>query len=332
MAVYGSIVSDPIAAVAAPAAVQTLEMRLISIRYATRDTNLYEFARVDGMPLPDTAPGAHIGLHLPSNLIRQYSLTTTGPAPTSYVVGIKRDPASRGGSKYIHEQLRVGLLFIVDAPRNNFPLVEDAAETVLFAGGIGITPIRSMVERLQKLGSNWHLYYACRSRADAAFHDELAATGKVHFHFDEAAGKVIDLPAIIGGISPSAHLYCCGPTPMLAAFEQAGAGRAPENIHVEYFTAKEVAALGGGYTVELARSKKSFTITEGQRILYVLRDAGIDVAYSCEEGICGACETKVISGTPDHRDAILSESERVAGKTMMICCSGSKSEKLVLDL
>lgn len=307
-------------------------MRLVSIRYAARDTHLYEFARPDGGVLPDATPGSHIGLHLPNGLMRQYSLVSASAAPASYVVGIKRDAQSRGGSRYVHESLRVGTVIDVEPPRNNFTLVEDASETVLFAGGIGITPIKSMVERLTALGRDWRLYYCCRSREDAAFHAELAATARVHWHFDAEAGRVFDMAAALARVGREAHVYCCGPAPMLAAFESATADRPRDRVHVEYFTAKHEAATAGGYTVRLAKSGREFPIAEGQRILHVLRDSGIDVAYSCEEGICGACETRVVSGTPDHRDSILSESERAGGKTMMICCSGSKTATLELDI
>lgn len=309
-----------------------LALRLVAIRYAARDTHLYEFARPDGGVLPDTEPGAHIGLHLPNGLMRQYSLTSAGPAPRSYMVGIKRDPQSRGGSRWIHDNLKVGTLLEVDPPRNNFALVEDAAETVLVAGGIGITPIMAMVERLRALGRKYRLYYSCRSRDDAAFRTELEAGGATTFHFDADTGKVLDMAAVVASVPAGAHLYCCGPAPMLAAFETATAGRPAAQIHVEYFTPRHEAATGGGFVVELARSGREFTIGEGQTILGVLRDGGVDVAYSCEEGICGACETRVVSGTPDHRDSILSEAERAASKTMMICCSGAKTARLVLDL
>ena len=312
-----------------------IDVILTNIRFAARDTNLYTFERPDGGVMPAAAAGAHIGLYLPNGLERQYSLVLGEESPTSYTVGIKRDPASRGGSKWIHDNLRVGASLQIDPPRNNFPLEERASKTVLFAGGIGITPIYSMARRLEALGLDFELHYSCRSRADAAFLRELEKKPNVHLHFDEEQnGRFLPIGELVAATPKGAHLYCCGPTPMLSAFEAAGAaaGRTPAEIHVEYFTQKYESATTGGYVVELARSKREFQIPEGRSILQVLLDGGVDVSHSCEEGICGACETKVLEGVPDHRDAILTEAERAANKTMMVCCSGSKTPKLVLDL
>jgi ferredoxin-NADP reductase len=310
-----------------------IDVRLTAIRYAARDTNLYEFTRLDGGALPTYQPGAHIDLHLPNGIVRQYSLTEAEPHAGRYTVGVKRDPASRGGSRYVHDELRVGKSLKISAPRNNFPLVETAPHVVLLAGGIGITPIWCMVQRLAKLSRSWSLYYACRSRADMAFLPALEDMGNAQFHFDdESAGKFLDVGAIIAGAPKDAHLYCCGPTPMLKAFETATASWPREQVHIEYFTPKQAAAKTGGFVVELARSGKEFVIPEGKSILSVLLDAGIDVDYSCELGICGACEQRVISGEPEHRDAILTEEEQASNTKVMICCAGCKSERLVLDL
>lgn len=233
-----------------------IEVRVTAIRYAARDTHLYEFTRLDGKPLPAYEPGAHIDLHLPNGLIRQYSLINAEPDPATYTVGIKRDPASRGGSRYVHDDLRVGKTLKISAPRNNFALVESAKHVVLFAGGIGITPIWCMVQRLEQLGRPWTLYYAARSRSDMAFLQSLEAMAPAQFHFDdEAAGKFLDVTSIIAETPKDAHLYCCGPTPMLKAFEAATTEWPREQIHVEYFTPKqEVDKKAGGFVVELALS------------------------------------------------------------------------------
>jgi ferredoxin-NADP reductase len=317
----------------APASDALIDVRLTNVHFAARDTNLYEFSRVDGKPLPPFEPGAHIDLHLPNGLVRQYSLVRPHPNPTTYTFGIKRDPASRGGSRHIHDEFRVGQTVKISPPRNNFALVENSELVILIAGGIGITPIRCMVQRLVDLGRPWKLYYCCRSRADMAFLDELAGHNEAHFHVDdEHGGKVLDLGPIINDAPKSAHLYCCGPGPMLRAFEVATADWPQPQIHVEYFTAKQEPAKKGGFTVELQRSGQEFFIPEGKSILQVLLDEGVDVDYSCELGICGACEQRVISGIPEHRDAILSEEEQAENKRVMICCAGCKSERLVLDL
>ncbi len=306
---------------------------LTTIRLAARDTNLYSFARADGGMLPGAEPGSHIGLILPNGLERQYSLLATGEALTEYVVGIKRDAASRGGSRYIHDELKVGMTLWVAAPRNNFPLADVAAPIVLVAGGIGITPIYAMLRRLQSMRRPWKLHYCCRSRADAAFLRELADLQEVSFYFaEEMQGRLPPIVTMVQEAPADAHIYCCGPAPMIAAFEAACAGRPPEQIHVEYFTQKYELARSGGFVVVLQKSGREFPIPAGKSILHVLQHAGINVPSSCEEGVCGACETRVIAGTPDHRDAILSDQERQDSATMMICCSGCKGERLVLDL
>lgn len=314
------------------AATTTVDMRLTAIRYAAQDTNLYEFRRTDGAALPPAEPGSHIDLNLPNGMMRQYSLVTADGDRSAYVVGIKRDRASRGGSIFIHDQLRVGQIIPIGGPRNNFPLKEDAAHSVLIAGGIGITPIWCMAQRLKKLGRSFELHYACRDRAEVAFHAELSALAEAHIHIDAEAGGFLDVAAIVQRARKDAHFYCCGPVPMLEGYERATKDVPAEQVHVEYFSSKEEAATEGGYIVELRKSGKEYTIPEGKTILEVLVEDGVDIMYSCQEGVCGACETIVISGTPDHRDGILTDKERLESKTMMICCSGSKSPRLVLDL
>jgi ferredoxin-NADP reductase len=329
------VIESPVAAaaVATPAPDALIEVRLTAIRYAARDTHLFEFRRPDGQPLPAYTPGAHVDLHLPNGLIRNYSLIEAEPDACVYTVGIKRDPASRGGSRYIHHDLHVGATVTISSPRNNFPLREDAAHTVLLAGGIGITPIWCMVQRLQRLGKSWKLYYSCRSRTDMAFIEALERMPSAQLHFDdENAGRFLDIAAIVGEAPRDAHLYCCGPAPMMQAFEAATADWPHEQVHTEYFVPKQPPARTGGFTVQLARSGTEYFIPEGETILNVLLDAGVDVDYSCELGICGACEQRVIEGVPEHRDSILSEEEQAGNKRVMICCAGSKTERLVLDL
>jgi ferredoxin-NADP reductase len=312
-----------------------IDARVTAIEVVAKDTKAITLRRVDAGKLPPYRPGAHIDLHLPNGLIRQFSLVVPDAAPDSYVVGVKRDAASRGGSRYIYDELKVGEDVKISAPRNNFALVEDAEHVVLFAGGIGITPIWCMVQRLAALGRSWKLYYSCRSRNEMAFLGELQKLDpdNTHLHFDdEADGKFLDLAAFVAAAPDNAHLYCCGPKPMLAAFEAATANRPAGHVHAEYFTAKTDAAATGGFWVELARSGEEYYIPAGKKILEVLFDAGVDVDYSCELGICGACETRVISGIPEHHDSILSQEEQAANDRVMICCAGCKTERLVLDL
>jgi tetrachlorobenzoquinone reductase len=314
-----------------------IDARLSKIEDVARDTKIFTFQRADGGKLPAYKPGAHIDLHLPNDMLRQFSLTLPASDPDSYTVGVKRDENSRGGSRYIIEQMKVGDQIKISAPRNNFPLVEGADHVVLVAGGIGITPIWCMAQELEAQGRSWKIHYACRSQADMAFMSDLKKLDpeRVHLHFDdEAGGKVLDLAAAITEAPANAHFYCCGPNPMLKAFEAAAASRPRANVHIEYFTAKEEASANelGGFWVELTRSGEEYFIPPGKKVLEVLFDAGVDVDYSCELGICGACETKVISGTPIHHDSVLSEEEQASNEKVMICCCGCATERLVLDM
>lgn len=311
-----------------------IEVVLTKIEYAAQGTYLVTFQRPDRGVLPAVTAGAHLDVTLKRDLQRQYSLTNPGNAPREYVIGVKRDPASRGGSKFIHDEARPGMRFSVMPPRNNFALDETAEHSVFIAGGIGITPIYAMIKRLDELGRPWTLFHACRAREEAAFMGSLSSRDTVHYHFDQETGGHFQIGPVIKAAPANSHFYCCGPTPMLEAFEAAVvAGGVPSShVHVEYFTQKYEVAREGGFVVELAGSGLEVTVEKGASILDAVRSLGIDVPSSCEEGICGSCETRVISGTPDHRDSILTEEERARSETMMICCGGCKSDRLVLDL
>ena len=312
----------------------TLRLRVKSATWEAPAIVSYDLRPLESGELPPFTAGAHVDLTLPSGLIRSYSLTNPQSERHRYVIAVQKDRASRGGSKWVHENFRPGDVLTVNGPRNNFVLNETAEKTLFIAGGIGITPILSMIERLSSLGRDWELVYCARKRADTAFAEQLGAWGsRVKFNFDEEpGGRMLDIAATVRAAPPNAHLYCCGPLPMLSAFESATADLPRERVHVEYFTAKEPPAVQGGFKVVLAKTGREFVVAPGKTILDTLLDAGLDIPYSCMEGVCGTCETKVLEGTPDHRDLILTEEEHAAGKIMMICCSGSKSEKLVLDL
>lgn len=314
---------------------ETLDLKLTSIVLGSDSVNLYSFAPVGGGTLPPAEPGAHITLLLPDGMERQYSLMNIGQAPRYYQIGVKRELNSRGGSAYLHDQLRVGMVIPVRPPENHFPLVEDADDYILIGGGIGITPIYAMAQKLTALDRRFRLFYTARCRSDAILLDEIASWPNAELRFDdECGGQPFPLAETVGRAGSGTHLYCCGPGPMLEAFEAAGkaAGVSEDRIHVEYFAAKHEAATDHTFVVELARSKKELVVPKGKTILEVLIASGIYVSHSCSEGVCGACETTVLAGRPDHRDAILNEQEREANETMMICCSGSLSDRLVLDI
>lgn len=314
------------------------KLRVTAAIWEAEGIHSYELRDPEGGELAPFTAGAHIDLHLLNGMVRSYSLVNSQDDKKRYVIAVQRDRASRGGSTWVHDRLKIGDMITVAGPRNNFPLAEDAAQSLFIAGGIGITPLWSMIQRLSSLKKPFELYYCVRTRKEAALLEKLQEAtklpgAKIVFNFDgEPGGKMLDIKAVIAGAAPATHVYCCGPLPMLAAFEEAAKGLPSERVHLEYFTAKEAPAAEGGFTVVLARSGKTFQIAPGKTILETLIDAGLDVPSSCLEGVCGTCETKVLEGVPDHRDVVLTEAERKASKTMMICCSGSKSEKLVLDL
>ena len=315
-----------------------LQLQLRSIIYEAASIVSFELRLPNGSELPAFTAGAHIDVQLPGGLTRSYSLVNPQGERHRYVIAVNRDAASRGGSRFMHETLKVGAMLAVSIPRNNFRLVEDAPASVFIAGGVGITPILCMVERLTALQRPWTLHYCARTRQSAAFLDRLhelrsANAGAVHLNFDHGSvSNMLNIESVVDAAPAGAHLYCCGPIPMLEAFEKVCGKLPPQQAHVEYFAAKEQPAAQGGFVVELARSGKVVPVPRGMTILDALLEAGVDAPYSCMEGVCATCETRVIAGIPDHKDLVLTKEEHASNQVMMICCSGSKTEKLVLDL
>lgn len=310
-----------------------LNLRIKSAVWEAPNITSYELRPTKNSDLPAFSAGSHIDITLPNGMVRSYSLLNPQSERHRYVIAVQRDRESRGGSKWIHQNFRPGEILSVSEPRNNFKLDETAEKSLFIAGGIGITPILSMIERLETIGRDWQLIFCARTRASAPFLGLLEGNQRVRINFDREPGaEMLDIPAVVQASSVNTHLYCCGPTTMLDAFEQAAKDRSKDTVHVEYFTAKEPPATEGGFTVVLAKTGREVAIPAGKTILDALKDEGLDLPYSCTEGICGTCETKVLEGVPDHRDRILTDAEKAANKTMMICCSGSKSERLLLDL
>ncbi len=309
----------------------TIPTRLHSITYAAEDIRLFEFVSLNG-PLPPAAAGAHIDVHLPEKRLRQYSLITPLSSSKSCVIAVKREFYGRGGSMFLHDEARVGSEIAISRPRNNFELNEDAADTLLLAGGIGITPIYSMFVRLLQLGRPVSLHYWSRSNEHALFRDELALhSNTVTLHTEKTKRRSI--AEILRTAGPKTEIYCCGPKRMLdECVEQVSQ---PSRLHVERFggeAPKLDRDANGAFTVRLARKGIDVEVQPGQTILEALVALGIDVPYSCEEGLCGACETKVIAGTPQHCDRVRSAEENDRRGTIMICCSRSRDRELVLDI
>lgn len=311
-----------------------ISVRVQAMRFEAAGIVSVELVSPAGAELPAFAAGAHVDLHLPNGVVRSYSLSNSPAERKRYVIGVLNDRNSRGGSRYVHEQLRVGATIQISAPRNNFALDEAAQHTVLIAGGIGITPVFCMLNYLRSLGKSVELLYCARSRSEAAFCDTLLPQNGVGFHFDQDAGGPPDLRAYLASKPANAHFYCCGPTPMLNAFERLCDELRLPNVHIERFAPAEAvdAVQGSAYVAYLAQSKKSVTVPAGKSLLDALLEAGTEVEHSCREGICGSCETRVLEGVPEHRDGVLSKAERASCKSMMVCVSGCKGKRLVLDL
>jgi ferredoxin-NADP reductase len=292
----------------------------------------------DGAALPSWEPGAHVELVLRPDLVRQYSLCGDPADRSALRVAVLREPNGRGGSAYVHDRLQAGDRLRLGGPRNNFALV--AARRYLFiAGGIGITPIVPMIAAADRCGTDWRLVYGGRTLASMAFRERLRRDhgDRVTIRPQDRTG-LLDLDSLLAEPDRETAVYCCGPEPLLAAVEQRCERWPPGALHVERFAPRPDAGplvSGSGdraFEVELARSGRTLAVPEGRSILEVVEDAGVAVLSSCREGTCGTCETAVLAGKPDHRDSLLTEEERAAADTMMICVSRSCGDQLVLDL
>jgi len=286
-----------------------------------------------GAELPTWTPGAHIDLLLDDTLVRQYSLCGAPADHAAWRIAVLLDPASRGGSQRVHE-LQVGDALSVRGPRNHFPLL-DAPRHVLIAGGIGITPILPMVEAAAAAGSDWHLHYGGRSRASMAFLDELDVHGDRVSVWPKDERGMLPLAELLDPPSEDALVYCCGPEGLLAAVEARCTAWPSGALRLERFSAKPQAEPEGdadSFEVVCQRSGVTIPVPPGTSIIDALEENGVSVLSSCQEGVCGTCETRVLEGVPEHRDSLLSEDERAANEYMMICVSRARSERLVLDL
>ena len=291
-------------------------------------------AHPDRARLPDWTPGSHIDLILPDGTTRQYSLCGDRWDAHTYRIAVLREPAGRGGSAYVHDELRPGDRVGVGGPRNHFPLVP--SHTYLFiAGGIGITPLLPMVHQAELLGADWQLLYGGRTRSSMAFREELTGGhgDRVHLEPQDERG-LLDLTAWLGEPRPDTKVYCCGPAPLLTAVEAACAHWPPYALRTERFTAapRTAPVRNTPFEVELRRTGRTVTVTPEVSVLEAARRAGADVLSSCEQGTCGTCLTPVLAGRPDHRDSILTDHERAADDCMFPCVSRSRDDRLVLDL
>lgn len=311
-----------------------LDMTVVARGAASDGVVTVTLADPDGADLPQWTPGAHIDLVMTPSLTRQYSLCGSTADRSHWRVGVLLDPKSRGGSQFVHDKLHEGATVRVRGPRNHFALV-NSPRYQFIAGGIGITPILTMIEEARARGSDWQLLYGGRQRASMAFLDELANDGDRVTIWPQDERGMLDLNAVLGTPRDDTLVYCCGPEGLLGAVEAACARWPDGSLHIERFAAKVTAPSADAlesFEVECQRSAVTVTVPKGKSIYDAVEEAGVDVLGSCMEGICGTCESEVIEGMPDHQDSVLTEAEKQRGEVMMICVSRSRSPRLVLDL
>ncbi|MCX4176976.1 MULTISPECIES: PDR/VanB family oxidoreductase [Paraburkholderia] len=303
------------------------------------DITSFELANEDGRPLPSFAAGAHIDVHLPGGVVRQYSLCNDPSETHRYLIAVLRDASGRGGSKAIHDLVHEGDRLQVSTPRNHFVLADHAPHHLLLAGGIGVTPILCMAERLVATGQPFDMHYCTRSADRTAFAKritEACFSGSVRFHHDDnATGPTFDLSSTLARAPGGTHLYVCGPRGFMDAVlaEARSKGWPEDRLHYEFFGAIPGQTAGDkNFQVRIASSGATVEVAADCTVVQALAAHGIEVLTSCEQGVCGTCLTRVIDGEPDHRDSYLTSDEQAANDQFLPCCSRSKSELLVLDL
>jgi vanillate O-demethylase ferredoxin subunit len=320
-----------------------MESSCLKVRIARRvveatDIVSLELAALEGAALPAFSAGAHIDVEIRPGLVRQYSLCNDPTESHRYLIAILRDPASRGGSIAVHDELAEGQVIRISAPRNHFPLVQ-ARRSLLFAGGIGVTPILCMAERLAQTGADFEMHYCARSADRAAFVERIARSGfadRVHLHFDDGdPAQKLDLAAVLDAADAETHLYVCGPGGFID-FVTEGARRrnwSSERMHHEYFGGQKIdTSADDEFEIRLASSGRIVKVPAARTVVAALRAAGVNVEISCEQGVCGTCLTRVLEGVPDHRDHYFTDEEKAANDVFLPCCSRAKSKLLVLDL
>ena len=299
----------------------------------------FELVAADGGMLPAFEAGAHLDVQVPGGVVRQYSLSNPPAETHRYCIGVLREPAGRGGSAAMHDQVGEGTVLHVSRPINHFPLREEASASLLLAGGIGITPIIAMAERLGSNGASFALHYCTRSPARTAYAERLRSApfaDHVRFHFDDGAPEQkLDLVAELKTPQPNVHLYVCGPKGFMDAVIATArdAGWSDAQIHFEYFKGAEViSSHDRHFDVVIKSSGKVIRVEAAQPVTKALAAHGIEIPTSCEQGVCGTCVTRVLEGEVDHRDLYLMDDEKARNDQFTPCCSRAKSPRLVLDL
>jgi len=313
-----------------------LQVKVLRRREEAEGIASFELARADGGPLPAFSAGSHIDVHLPGGLVRQYSLANDPHDATHYRIGVLRDPASRGGSVAMHDQVREGDVLTISEPRNHFPLVA-APHIILLAGGIGVTPLLCMAQRLAATGVSFELHACNRSLARSAFVGEMQAFGeRFHLHLDDGdAAQKLDLPALLKKAPAGSRIYVCGPGGFIdfVVNTAKAQGWPADHVHLEYFGAAPQDTTGDqAFEVRIASTGKTYTVPADQPVTTALAAQGVEIMVSCEQGVCGTCLTRVLEGEVDHRDLYLTDAEKACHDQFLPCCSRAKGKLLVLDL
>lgn len=318
---------------------EMFNVRVTAVEQATPLIKRFTLARDDGAAMPAFTGGSHIIVQMQgadgSQFSNAYSLMSDPRDTRSYQIGVRLEEQSKGGSAFMHQQVEVGSTLTISSPNNLFALDPTAGRHVLIAGGIGITPFLAQLHELEGGDTDYELHYAFRSPEHGAFQDDLSSgphAGHTRFYID-SLGRKLDLAALCAGLTDDAHLYVCGPKPLIDAViaTAAKAGIAEQRVHWEQFAATP--ATGAAFTVVLARSGQELLVEEGMTILQAIQKSkAANVECLCREGVCGTCETRIIDGEAEHFDQYLSDEEKAAQQSLMVCVSRAKSARLVLDL
>lgn len=317
---------------------EPVKLLVRGIRREAEGIHAFELVHPEGAELPIVEAGAHVDVHLPAGVVRSYSLAGDPHDRSRWILGVLRELKGRGGSRAMHDHVRVGDVVTIGWPRNAFSLAGRAAHSVLLAGGIGITPLKAMAHTLAQRGESFELHYCTRTRKHAAFVEELRAVvapDRLHFHHDEGDyTKGLDITKLLADVRPDTHVYFCGPAGFMNACAEAAKHWPGGTVHSEHFKAPERpktdGAPAGSFEVRLARTGATVQVLPDQTIVRALEVAGHRVPTSCLSGLCGACKVDYLEGEVDHQDYILSDEERT--HCLTTCVSRAKTQCLVLDI
>lgn len=315
-----------------------LEVQVIEKRLRSKNVVSVDLQATHGAKLPEFEAGAHIDLHLQNGLVRQYSLFHSPSQHDCYRIAVQLAEDSRGGSDWVHRQLQVGDIISISEPKNIFRLEQLADQHILFAGGIGITPLLSMAEVLNETNQNFQLHYSAKSKAQAAFINEISASNwadHAQFYFSDQ-GTRVNAGDIFAGLNPQTHVYVCGPERYIDYIMESAykAGWPDSQVHREFFqvSINTDNSENSAFELHLSLSGLTIDVPADSTVLEALTNAGIDVPFSCEQGVCGTCVTPVLDGVPEHRDQYLTNEEKACNREFLPCCSRAKTPSLTIEI